>query len=183
MLTEGVHVATVRRRSGLVVVSVVTALILAACAPAATGAASRSQAPAGTGALSFSGSTLAGGDLDVSTLDGQAVVLWFWAPWCTICRAEAPGIARVADELDGRVTILGIPGLGRTADMREFVDVTGTSGLQHVIDVDGSLWARFGIIGQPSFVFVAPDGSARLFGGALGEDALREAAVQIGAST
>ncbi len=175
--------STVRRRCGLLVVSMVVALTLAACAPAATGGAARDQALAGTGALSFSGPTLDGGDLDASTLAGEPVVLWFWAPWCSICRAEAPGIARVADELDGRVTVLGIPGLGRTADMREFVEVTGTSGLQHVIDVDGSLWARFGIIGQPSFVLVAPDGSARLFGGALGEEALRDAAVRLEVST
>lgn len=126
--------------------------------------------------LSFSATTLDGPELDVSTLAGEPVVLWFWAPWCTICRAEAPEVAQVAAELDGEVTVLGVPGLGPEEDMRAFVTDTQTGSIGHLVDTDGSLWQRFGVVSQPSYVFVAPDGSAESFSGALGGDELRQRA-------
>lgn len=159
---------------------------LSACSAAGPqGSAAPSGSPAGRVAepdqgtasgeqtLSFSATTLEGDELDVSTLAGQPVVLWFWTPWCTICRAEAPEVARVARDLEGQVTFLGVPGLGPEADMREFVADTGTGGIGHLVDSDGSLWQRFGVVSQPSYVFVAPDGSAKAFSGALGGDELQ----------
>jgi thiol-disulfide isomerase/thioredoxin len=126
--------------------------------------------------LSFSATTLDGPELDVSTLAGEPVVLWFWAPWCTICRAEAPEVAQIAAELDGEVTVLGVPGLGPEEDMREFVADTQTASIGHLVDTDGSLWQRFGVVSQPAYVFIAPDGSAASFSGALGGDELRQRA-------
>jgi thiol-disulfide isomerase/thioredoxin len=114
-------------------------------------------------------------------LAGEPVVLWFWAPWCTICRVEGPDVAAVAAELQGDVTFLGVPGRGAADDMRSFVDDTGTSGLQHLVDVDGSLWQRFRVVNQPSFAFVDPDGSVELFAGALGADELRARAAALSA--
>lgn len=164
-------------------------LVLTACSPGGTEPASRSSGASadtsasdsagvqsGSKALSFTASTLTGTRLDVSTLAGSPVVLWFWAPWCTICRAEAPDVAKVAADLDGRVRFLGVPGIGREPDMRAFVEDTGTGGFVHVVDSDGSLWQRFGVISQPAFAFVASDGSVQVFAGALGGDALRERA-------
>ncbi len=148
-------------------------------APAAAGSqqgGSGTTAESAPTALGFSGSTLDGTRLDAATLSGQPVVLWFWAPWCTICRAEAPDVAAVAAELDGTVTFLGIPGRGPEDDMRRFVDETGTTGFDHVVDADGSLWQRFGVVSQPSFVFVAADGSAESFAGSLPADQLRQKA-------
>lgn len=165
------------------------ALVLAACSPGGTDASSGSVGASadtsasdsggvqsGSAALSFTASTLTGTKLDVSTLAGSPVVLWFWAPWCTICRAEAPDVAKVAADLDGRVRFLGVPGIGAEKDMRAFVEDTGTGGFVHVVDSDGSLWQRFGVIAQPAFAFVAADGSVQVFAGALGGDALRERA-------
>lgn len=126
--------------------------------------------------LAFSATTLEGPEFDVSTLAGEPVVLWFWAPWCTICRAEAPEVAQIAAELDGEVTVLGVPGLGPEEDMREFVADTQTASIGHLVDTDGSQWQRFGVVSQPSYVFVAPDGSAESFAGALGGDELRQRA-------
>ncbi len=131
--------------------------------------------------LSFTAATLAGTELDVSTLAGEPVVLWFWAPWCTICRVEGPDVAAVAAELQGDVTFLGVPGRGAADDMRSFVDDTGTAALQHLVDVDGALWQRFRVVNQPSFAFVSPDGSVELFAGALGADELHARAAALSA--
>ncbi len=153
-------------------------LFLSACSPAVGPAPS---GPAGgpetaVTALGFRATTLEGSPFDAASLTGTPVVLWFWAPWCTICRAEAPGVAEVAAEYAGRATFLGVPGLGEVADMREFVADTGTDGLTHVVDADGSLWQRFGVVSQPAYVFVGADGAVHAFGGSLDAESLRQAA-------
>jgi thiol-disulfide isomerase/thioredoxin len=127
-------------------------------------------------ALRFSGTTIEGADWRGADLAGKPVILWFWAPWCTICRSEAPGIAEVAADLEGQVAIVGVSGRGEVPAMKQFVDDTGTGALTHLADVDGSIWSRFGVVSQPTFVLVSPDGTTEGFSGALGEDALRERA-------
>jgi thiol-disulfide isomerase/thioredoxin len=146
--------------------------------PAAPAAPAESTAGADTtvAALDFRATTLDGRPFDAMTLTGTPVVLWFWAPWCTICRAEAPHVAEVAAEYADRATFLGVPGLGEVADMREFVADTGMDGLMHVVDADGSLWQRFGVVSQPAYVFVGADGTVQAFGGSLDRDSLRQAA-------
>jgi thiol-disulfide isomerase/thioredoxin len=181
------------RRSGVAALSVAALLVLTGCSSSATAgrdatdaAAPAAPAPDDGGlraadVLAFTAPTLDGADLDASTLEGRAVVLWFWAPWCTICRAEAPDVVRVAQDLEGDVTFLGVPGLGRTANMHDFVADTGTGGFRHVVDVDGELWRRFGVISQPAFAFVAPDGSVEVFVGSLGEAELARRAAALAA--
>jgi thiol-disulfide isomerase/thioredoxin len=161
-------------------------LLLSACSPAVGPAPSGPAAPAGgqetaVTALEFRATTLDGSPFDAATLTGTPVVLWFWAPWCTICRAEAPDVAAVAAEYAGRVTFLGVPGLGEVADMREFVADTGTGGMTmtHVVDADGALWQRFGVVAQPAFAFVAADGTVQTFGGSLDPETLRRSADEL----
>ncbi len=162
-------------------------LLLAACSPSpaeTSNGSSRvealSQGPAaheaGAQATAFTATTLDGAELDVATFGGSPLVLWFWAPWCTICRAEGPDVARVAADLEGQVTFLGVPGLGSEEDMRAFVEDTDTSGFTHVVDADGSVWRRFGVVYQPAFAFIDPGGTVEIFAGALGEDGLRDRA-------
>ncbi|GAA2731455.1 hypothetical protein GCM10009867_05130 [Pedococcus aerophilus] len=56
--------------------------------------------------------TVSGAAFDAATLTGRPVVLWFWAPWCTICRSEAPAVTKVAAEFAGQVDIIGVAGQG-----------------------------------------------------------------------
>ncbi len=190
MTSTTVHPPARRRVTGrFVAVLAAAALALTACttqtvdtpsasssgaAPAPT--ARSDVAQSGVPATSFTATTLTGADLDVATFAGSPLVLWFWAPWCTICRAEAPDVADVVAELDGQVTFLGVPGIGEQDAMRAFVEETGTGGFEHLVDDDGSLWQRFGVISQPAFAFIAPDGNVEVFAGALGADQLRERA-------
>lgn len=136
-------------------------------------------APAAPSPLDFTGTTITGAAFNGADLAGKPVVLWFWAPWCTVCRAESPDVAKVAAEFDGRITFVGVGSRGPADDMRAFVDETGTGGFTHVADVPGSVWARFGIVAQPSFVFVTPDGQAQAFTGSLNANELRDVASQL----
>lgn len=126
-------------------------------------------------AMDFTAATVEGGDLDVAALAGEPTVFWFWAPWCTVCRGEAPSVSQVAEDLDGDVTFVGVAGLGETDAMEQFVDDTGVTGFEHVIDADGSIWNGFGVVSQPSYVFVDADGETETVVGALGAEGLEDA--------
>jgi thiol-disulfide isomerase/thioredoxin len=39
--------------------------------------------------LNFTARTVTGATFDGRRLSGKPVVLWFWAPWCPTCRAQA----------------------------------------------------------------------------------------------
>lgn len=130
--------------------------------------AARSPVPV----LGFEAPTLDGPEFAGASLEGEAAVLWFWAPWCTVCRGEAPGVAAAAERHAGRVDFLGVAGRGEVEDMRAFTADTGTGQMRHLVDEDGAIWSGFGVVGQPSFAFLRPDGTFETVAGVLSEDEL-----------
>lgn len=125
------------------------------------------------GALLTDGDVI-GDAIDLAAVDGRPVVAWFWAPWCTICRAEAPTIADIAATYTDEIVLVGVPGRGADTDIRRFIDDTGTGSITHVADLGGDIWSRFGVFAQPAFAFITPDGDTDVFVGSLGENALIE---------
>lgn len=121
------------------------------------------------GAVSIDGAAF-----DSSSLAGNDAVAWFWAPWCVICRGEAPEIADVASRYADQVTLFGVAGRGELDAMADFVSDTGTEAITHVADLDGSIWNSYGIYGQPAFAFIDDDGTVEVFVGSMGGDALAE---------
>lgn len=115
-----------------------------------------------------------GDDIDLAAADGKPVVAWFWAPWCTTCRAEGPTVADVAATYDEEVVLIGVPGRGADADMQRFINDTGTGSITHVADFGGEIWTNFGVFAQPAFAFITTDGEIEVFVGSLGERALVE---------
>jgi thiol-disulfide isomerase/thioredoxin len=118
-------------------------------------------------AYAFKGKTLSGINFSGAELAGKPVVLWFWAPWCTICRGEAPDLVALANTFKGKVRIIGVAGLGPVKDMKQFVADTHTSNIVHLADTDGAIWLHFQIPAQPAFVFLTAKGAATRQIGAL----------------
>ncbi|MEH0635614.1 MULTISPECIES: TlpA disulfide reductase family protein [Streptomyces] len=57
----------------------------------------------------LSGKTIDGDRLDLSAYKGKIIVLNVWGSWCAPCRAEAPNLAKVAEDLaDQGVQFVGI---------------------------------------------------------------------------
>lgn len=125
------------------------------------------------GAVLASGDII-GNDIDLAAVDGRPVVAWFWAPWCTSCRAEGPTVADVAATYADDVVLIGVPGRGPDADMQRFIDDTNTRAITHVADFGGSIWSDFGVFAQPAFAFITADGDVEVFIGTLGERGLVE---------
>jgi thiol-disulfide isomerase/thioredoxin len=165
-------------RASLTALFAAVALLAAACgstsASTADAAASGSENTAAEAALSFDAQLVGGGDFSADSVDGRDTVFWFWAPWCTICRAEASDVVAAAEAFDGRVQVIGVAGRGEVEEMQGFVADTGTGGLDHLVDDDGSIWSGFGVSAQPAFAFVDDDGQVEVFVGSLGETGLTE---------
>lgn len=179
----------VRSATRALAAAAAVAIGLTACGSAdtasdvATGASTAGSPPlTAEHPLSFQSSTTDGDLFVASELEGQDVVLWFWAPWCTICRSEAPEVLAAAEALADDVVLVGVASSGTTKQMQAFVAETGTSAITHVADVPGDVWRQFGIVAQPTFVFIDDDGRTQTFAGALGEAALIDAMRQLAAA-
>lgn len=109
-------------------------------------------------ALNFTASTVDGKPFDAKTLAGKPTVLWFWAPWCPKCRAQATETAKVAADYAGKAHVLGVAGLDNNAAMKDFVSETGTGSFSHLSDEAGEVWKRFEVTEQSRYVILDKDG-------------------------
>jgi thiol-disulfide isomerase/thioredoxin len=137
------------RRLGVCLAGVL--LALAGCgspAPAPPAAAAMSSA------LTFTGRTIDGEPFDASSMAGRPALLWFWAPWCATCAAQAGSVTNVAQEYGDRLGILGVAGMGSNAEMHEFVTDLEVGGIRNLDDEAGVLWKKFGVTEQSTYVLV-----------------------------
>lgn len=119
-----------------------------------------SSLPSTPDTLRFTGRTLDGAGFDATTMAGKPAILWFWAPWCATCAAEAQSISDLATEYQGRLSILGIAGLGDNKAMHEFVSDLNVGNVPHLDDQAGTIWKRFKITQQSTYVFL--DGAGKV---------------------
>ena len=105
--------------------------------------------------------------------DGQVVVT-FVVPSCPVCIEVGPQLARSAAE-NPDVTFVVVHSGGSVEDYKAYVDSSGLTldNVVHLDDSPGVLWARFGIVQQPSNILVDAEGGVSQSLGALGETGLR----------
>lgn len=56
--------------------------------------------------------------------------------------------------------------------MADFIDETGVTEFDHLIDREGAIWSALNVFDQPAFAFVNDDGTVEVNVGALGEEEL-----------
>lgn len=126
-------------------------LLTAIATPAALGATKKSNVKK----LTFSATTVSGTAFNSKVLlRNKPSVLWFWAPWCAICQNESAAMVAASQKYKKRINFIGVGALGNKAEMQEFIDKTGTSVFTNIDDSSGAVWKRFGVIIQPTIVFV-----------------------------
>ncbi|MGW7363540.1 redoxin family protein [Streptomyces sp. NPDC054841] len=124
--------------------------------------------------LKFTATTVDGKPFDAKTLAGKPTVLWFWAPWCPKCKAQAAETAKVAAEYQGKVNVVGVAGLDKNVAMKDFVSETKTGAFPHLSDEAGDVWKRFKVTEQSRYVILDKDGKTVYEGVLPGGEGLAE---------
>jgi thiol-disulfide isomerase/thioredoxin len=92
---------------------------------------------------------------------GKPLLVWFWAPHCPTCNAEAPGVETFSREHADELTVIGL-GAQDSLDMaKEFVDEHGVKTPRMLYDSSFDSWSHFGVNGQPAAILFDRSGAAR----------------------
>lgn len=91
---------------------------------------------------------------------GSPLVVNFWATWCAPCVREMPEFKLAADELEGRVTFLGVDVEDAPVNAEPFVDELGID-YPLAVDPDGALYREVNNFGMPTTLLVDADGIVR----------------------
>ena len=125
-----------------------------------------------------------GGELRLSDLQGQPVLLNFWASWCQPCRAEMPELVVAYERYRDRgLVIVGVDLQEADSTVLEFAEEFGIQ-FPLVIDRDGELsdvWRLGGPVdGIPTSYFIDDTGVIlELFYGPMEEENIEELLISI----
>ncbi|HBY97074.1 MAG: TlpA family protein disulfide reductase [Ardenticatenaceae bacterium] len=163
----------------LIVIALVAVLgsawIFVSRVPDGADAVSRVAPQAGFQAPDFTLDRLGGGQTALADVQGQAVLLNFWATWCPPCRAEMPAIQRVANEYtaDGLAVLLVNQG-EEPGTISRYLDSIGVTA-PVVLDRDGAVGLEYRVRALPTTFFIDREGIIRdvTIGGPMSEAFLR----------
>jgi thiol-disulfide isomerase/thioredoxin len=97
--------------------------------------------------------------LQTLAVSGKPTLLWFWAPHCTFCRAEAPDLLAFAKAHGAQVQILGLGAQDDLGQAVGFLSDTATEKLEMVWDASGKSWLHYKVTNQPTVVVLDARGN------------------------
>lgn len=137
----------------------------------------------GDPAPNFDLQTLDGGSLTLSELEGQPVVLNFWATWCEPCKVEHRHLQTAHRRFGDAVQFVGIVYQDTPAAARKYLDKRRDL-FPQVHDAGGRVGVDYGVTGVPETFFINADGRiVKKHTGALTPAALLENLARVGVST
>jgi len=101
------------------------------------------------------------GPLALTDLQGQILVINFWASWCFPCRGEHPALTAAArDYRDQGVTMIGMIYQDDPGPVNAFLDELGRGGdnYRYLLDPSSRAAVEFGVFGVPETYFVDAEG-------------------------
>ncbi|MFP5351378.1 MAG: TlpA family protein disulfide reductase [Actinomycetota bacterium] len=155
---EEIHEPTFARRLSVIV----PALVLLGLLSYGMFTRAEPEPLGGTEIPDFELPLLGGGSMTDEDLQGKAVVLNFWASWCTPCREEAPMLERLWKEHGDHVLFLGVNTKDNELGARYFVDDYKIT-YPVLLDPRETLAGELDVYGLPQTFFIAKDG--RFLGG------------------
>ncbi|MBI5888741.1 MAG: TlpA family protein disulfide reductase [Deltaproteobacteria bacterium] len=121
---------------------------------------------------------LAGHTFMIKDLKGQAVILHFWASWCSPCREELPALEKIHQEFkDGGLTVLAVS-IEDSADLAKMTGLAASLGATFPVyatrrDADAG---RYWSLGVPVTYFIDKNGG--IIGRFIGEGKWSEEGVK-----
>jgi len=106
----------------------------------------------------FTGTSLDGSPVSLSSLRGKLVLLNFWATWCAPCREELPAFSKWQHVYGTRgLQVLGVSMDDEVAAVRHFLATRPVA--YPVVMGDAQLGERFGgVLGLPLSYLISADG-------------------------
>ena len=102
-----------------------------------------------------------GGQISLAELEGQVVMINFWASWCGPCRQEFPLLEQMHQRYESLgFTILGVNVEENTADAERWLAETDVS-FPILFDRENTVSALYDVQAMPSTVFVDRTGQVR----------------------
>lgn len=103
----------------------------------------------------------AGGELSLSAMKGQVVMINFWASWCGPCRQEFPAL----DQIYGKYKPMGFAMIGinvesEKADAERFLGKTPVS-FPILFDPDNRVSGSYGVSAMPTTFLLDREGRVR----------------------
>ncbi len=104
--------------------------------------------------------TLDGATVDGDDLQGKPTVLVFWAPWCTVCRAESGNVSSLQSLAGSRAHVVSIASdYERVDDVAAYVK---SRGVDYPVLLGGRHTARaFHVSAFPTIYFLDENGDVR----------------------